>query len=391
MTLPRTVGFLAGSGLRDTIDRLPGVTKASRPLARPTLAMATQVAMDEAILGIMAGPGRLPHRADYVRVGEEVVTAAAMWRRRGWLDNPASYHPSPPPLTDPAIRGDKSRGLRFERVTFPSGYQPHPGEPGADRWMSFVPNATASAWVLRHPGPPRSWLLCLHGLGMGSPISDLSAFRAARLYRHLGLNLVFPTMPLHGPRKVGRMGGDEFVGFDHLNLVHGLAQAVWDVRQVLSWVRAQDPLAIGVYGVSLGGYMTSLLAGLEPGLDLAIAGVPVVDFVRLFGHHCPPSGRARAREHHLVGELPTAVHRVVSPFAFEPQVAPNRRFVFIGIGDRMTTAGQGEALWEHWGRPPVAWYPGNHVGFMWSSKVSRFVDESLVAAGMVDAEAIGAP
>ena len=71
------------------------------------------------------------------------------------------------------------------------------------------------------------------------------------------------------------------------------------------------------------------------------------------------------------------VHRVVSPLAMEPLVARDRRFIFAGLGDRMAVPSQAHALWEHWERPTISWFPGNHVGYLWSAKVSGFVDRVL--------------
>ena len=56
--------------------------------------------------------------------------------------------------------------------------------------------------------------------------------------------------------------------------VHATAQAVWDVRRLLSWIRSQQPDSpIGLNSISLGGYVTSLVASLEDGLTCAILGV----------------------------------------------------------------------------------------------------------------------
>ena len=77
-----------------------------------------------------------------------------------------------------------------------------------------------------------------------------------------------------------------FPGEDVLDNVHGAAQSVWDIRRLVSWIRTQDPGArIGVNGVSLGGYITSLVASLEDGLACAIVGVRVVDLVDLIEAH----------------------------------------------------------------------------------------------------------
>ena len=76
---------------------------------------------------------------------------------------------------------------------------------------------------------------------------------------------------------------------------------------------------------------------------------------------------------------------MVSPLAIPSKVAKDRRFLFAGIGDRMSTSAQARRLWEHWDRPKMAWYSGGHVGFFWAGQISRFVEEALAEAGLVSA------
>jgi hypothetical protein len=272
--------------------------------------------------------------------------------------------------------------VAFEHLSFESGYRPHADEPGRDRWLAYLPNHTAHAWVLRHPGPPRPWLICIHGLGMGTPLADFAAFKAKRLHYDLGLNLLFPVLPLHGPRRVGRVGGDSFLSFDHLNMVHGLAQSAWDTRRLMDWALTQGAPSVGLFGISLGGYTAALVSTLDSRVDMAMAGVPVADFARLFAHHCPAAVQRRGLEHDLLGPRASAVHRVVSPLAAPSLVAHERRFVFAGLADRLATAGQAQALWEHWERPAIEWFAGNHIGFLWSRQVDRFVRRSLTTSGL---------
>src|SRR5665811_415742 len=116
---------------------------------------------------------------------------------------------------------------------------------------------------------------------MGIAFMDFVGLQAIRLHRDLGLNVVLPVLPLHGSRRLSRVGGEQFLGFDLMNTVHGLAQSAWDVRRVIGWARAQGAPSVGLYGVSLGGYTAALVAGIEPDLDCVIAGIPVVDFLTL--------------------------------------------------------------------------------------------------------------
>lgn len=376
MVGPRTARF--------TAQELVGSRPVGVPRARVTPGLISQVIMDESIMALVVGPGRFPRRADYERVSNELAQARELFATQGWIDDPASYHQTPPPLVDPAVANGWALGQSYERILWPSGYEPHPGVPGAERWSAFEANRTASAWLLRHRDRPRPWAVCIHGFGTGSTFMDLFGFRAAHLHQDLGLNVAAIVLPVHGPRRPSRFSGEEFLGFEFMNSVHGLTQSLWDVRRLLSWVRTQDPNGIGVFGISLGGMIASLLACFDPDLDLVLAGIPVVDFCALIEHHAPVNLQMRSIEHHILDGTAQQVHRVVSPLAMDPVVPHGSRAIFAGLGDRLVTPEQGQQLWAHWDYPEIRWFAGNHVGYLWSDTVWRFVAEAFGERGLTD-------
>lgn len=128
------------------------------------------------------------------------------------------------------------------------------------------------------------------------------------------------NLPLHGPRKIGRQSGAGYLTGNFLDTLHAEAQAMWDIRRLLSWIRAQGGEQIGVYGLSLGGYNTALLAGLEDGFACAIAGIPATDFIQLTFRHGPPLQVRFAERHGLVHDEVAELLRVVSPMAGTPRL-----------------------------------------------------------------------
>ncbi len=285
-------------------------------------------------------------------------------------------------MNHPATSDGWALGRGYERLWWPSGYEPPIEMPGWDRWHGFEANRTASAWILRHQDKPRPWLVCIHGFGMGSPFMDQFAFRVGHMHNELGINIAGIVLPAHGSRRPTALSGEQFLNFDLMHAVHGLSQSLWDVRRLLTWVREQNPTALGVAGISLGGYMTALVSAHESELDLALAGIPVVDFLDLFRHHSPRHVHMRAIEHHVLDGTAQTVMKVVSPLAMDVAAPPASRAIFAGMGDRLAPPDQARRLWEHWGEPQICWYPGNHVGFMWADKAWTFVDHVLEDRGL---------
>ncbi|MHB8328280.1 MAG: alpha/beta hydrolase family protein [Acidimicrobiales bacterium] len=371
---PRAAAFLsranartAGAGTDDTIVPV-----------RPTARLAAQVLLDEVVIAAFRDPRLLPNEGDYIQAATDVALARDMFSARGWLGDPAAYHRSPPAPDLVVTRAGHLPGMRYEQVAYPSIWEPHDEEPGRDRWLAYRANRTAHAWISRSHGESNSWLVCVHGFGMGAnPLLDLSAFRAAQLARR-GVNVAVAVLPMHGPRSGGRALGEGFMSIDLVDSMHGLAQAAWDVRRLIAWLRLeQGAERLGVFGYSLGGHVASLVSGLEDGLDCVIAGVPVVDLPDLFRRHSPLHIAREAQAHGVLGPASDAVHRVVSPLAMDCRVSPDGRFVFAGLGDRMATFGHAHRLWMHWGRPPLATYDGGHIGFFWSGTIRQFVSAAL--------------
>ncbi len=359
-----------------TAAMTPGVVDV--PDSPLTWRKAAEVAGDDAILSFMASTLQIPDRSEMAEIAREVTEARALFAERGVLEKPASYHVAPPPLEDPTLTAGRAGGVDFRHLRFESGYEP-PDEPGRDRWLSYAPNRTAHAWLLEHDTPNRPWLVCIHGYQMGAPLVDLGAFRAAELHHQLGMNVLLPVLPLHGPRKIGRISGDGFFTGNAMDAVHAVSQATWDIRRMLGWIRQRGGERIGVYGLSLGGYHTAMLAGLEPDLACVLPGIPAADYSRLVWRHGPPLLIRSVEAAGLTqAELQEAM-TPAAPLALERVVPKERCTIFAATCDQLVPADQVRDLWEHWDRPRIEWYPGAHLSFGLHGNVKAAIGDALRA------------
>jgi hypothetical protein len=365
------------------VRRRTGSPHHGLPALRRGLAVSSKVALDEIFFASELVSASIVPREVRHRLASEVDEAVALFRARGWLDEPASYHLSPPPLEVASIQEERSAALPYRHLQYDSGYEPHPGEPGRDRWLNYEPNRTAHAWLLKHPGRMRPWLVCVPGYRMGHPMVDFMAFRVRWLHQTLGVNVAVPLLPLHGPRRTGRRGGDGFLSGDFIDTLHAQTQAVWDIRRLVGWLRELGAPAIGVHGVSLGGYTAALLASLDPHLDCAIAGIPAADFLRLLRAHAPEFLLKVVTLAGFPLDDAELMLRVVSPLALEPRVPQERRYLYAGLADHLAPPDHARDLWLHWGSPRVAWYHGGHASFAWEKDVGVFVADALRESGML--------
>ncbi len=352
------------------------------PAPEPSLRLSAEIAAADALLALFDLALPQPSDAEARRHVEELARAEALFAAQGWLEKPASFHAAPPPFTEVASSKRRSARVDFEHLRAESGYAPHPEEPGRERWLGYAPVRDAHAWLLRAADPGRPWLVCIHGYRMGHPLTDLTAFRAGRLRSELGLNVLLPVLPLHGPRRIGRISGDGFFGADVLDIVHAEAQAMWDLRRWLGWIRGEGGTKIGAYGLSLGGYNAALLASLDGELSCVVAGIPATDLAALVWQHGPEHILRVAEHRGFERERAERVLRVVSPLALQPLVPTEQRWIFAGSADQLVPAGHVQRLVEHWGEPHTLWYEGAHLTFGAHAEVARHLAEALRTAGL---------
>jgi len=352
------------------------------PAAELNWLTALKAGADLVILGFIVLWTPLPSREQAENRAAELQDALALAEAKGWLDDPKSYHLDPPPLSDPLITAKRLKGHDCEVLRWESGYEPHADEPGRERWLSYGSNRTANAVLLRHPGEPRPWLVAIHGFQMGTLMFDFQLFPPNYLHHKLGFNLILPTLPLHGPRTIGKLSGDGFFSSNILDTLHAEAQAVWDLRRLLSWIRSQDDQPIATLGYSLGGYNTALLSCFEPELAVAIAGIPMSDISRTIWQHAPGVALQRMEAIGAVRESSVNLLKLVSPLALTPMLPKERRFIFAGLSDQFISPEQVRDLWLHWDKPRTEWYQGSHLVFQDQPGVGALLREGLAVSSL---------
>ena len=377
-----------GSALARVVPRATVyANRAARPLAdRPVPALRrspwtwAQVLVDDAVVTVAHVRGR-DEQHDVDRLRREAGAAVDVLERAGAFSDASVLFPAPPPVADVRVTKRFKYGRRFEHVSFASEWAPVLGLPRADEWMAVAGAHVAHAFVLRHRDP-RPWVVALHGYGTGEPY-DLWWMGSAAMHQELGVNVMNVVLPRHGPRSRVAID-DRFPGIDPVVNVFGFAQAIWDIRRAITWARTQGEGPIGVYGISLGGYVASLLAGVEPGLACAVAGIPVVDFGELIGTHMARyQGDDDAVVRFVRSDASVALNRLVSPLGHAPLVPHDARFMYAAVGDRMATASQAVKLWRHWEEPKTLWVQGSHIGAPMTRRTRRFVFDALRTRGLV--------
>ncbi|WP_028079421.1 alpha/beta hydrolase family protein [Solimonas soli] len=348
--------------------------------------MDIKVAIDEAVLGYFVGAARIPSGQAALRTCEDSLRMEEAIRARGWDRDPESMHLAPPAPEETYIDRGRIYGHDYEVLRFDSAYAPPGDLPNAVVWKSHVNNTECHVRILRHAGKPRPWLMCVHGYRMGAPWVDMSLFSPGWLHHRLGLNIIQPVLPLHGPRKAGLRSGDHFLDGDLSDLVYAESQALWDLRRTLAWLRASEPGArVGVFGISLGGYNAALLSAYDGELDFVVAGIPVIDLAHALWSVAPPAHRAYYAQNGLDEARYRNILGPVSPLTRPPLVARERLFVVGATADRIAVPLHALELGRHW-NVPVQWYQGSHLSVRHEHEMRDTLNLAIARAGWTTAE-----
>ena len=324
------------------------------------VALRTAVA---SVAGVLAVPGTL--RPDTVRLDREHRDFYVQLARAG---NPAGFYQRPERGVTlqrhaPGLLDYRPETGKVEVLSFESRFTPvNPGM--RDAYLRHRRNRTAWAEHWRHGDRPRPTLLVIHGFA-ADPYWVNSRFLALPWFYEQGYDVMLVTLPFHGRRQevTSPYSGHGWFshGFCHMN--ETMAHAIHDIRVLMDHLEDQGVPQMGVTGISLGGYTSALLASVDNRLTFAVPNVPVVSIMDIVLEWLPAGWLARAGM--ALGGISVTQARaavaVQSALSFKPLLPPERLMLVAGAGDRLAPPKHTRLLWEHWGRPRLHWFPGNHL------------------------------
>jgi pimeloyl-ACP methyl ester carboxylesterase len=254
------------------------------------------------------------------------------------------------------VRGAK-RGGEVVDASWPSESEPfHHGV--RDTYLGYERNRTAHARMWLAP-EPRPMAILIHGYMAGQWAVEERAWPIDWLTRR-GLDVAIAVLPFHALRGNTDQVAPPFPGADPRFTNEGFRQAIHDLRALVAYARVRGAPHVGVMGMSLGGYTTSLLATVEPDLAFAVPIIPlasIADFARDRGRL---GTEAQSRAQHAALE---AANAIVSPLARKSLVAKDHVLVVGADADRITPIAHAERLARHFDAPLVKIHGGHLLQF----------------------------
>ncbi len=275
----------------------------------------------------------------------------------------------------PMRLGRGSRRVEARLLRFDSPFQPLHPELRAN-WRRYRRNAVACAQHWTHPEGPRKTLMFVHGFVADPYWLNSRMFALPWLYK-AGYDILLVTLPFHGAR---RAWAEPFSGYGYF--AHGLASlnesmlnAIHDLRVWLDYLFERGAPGVGVSGLSLGGYLSALLASVDGRLSYCIPNSPVVSPVDMARDWLPMRWLVHATMRRTGIGVEQLRHALAlhSPLSYAPMIAPGRLLIIGGAGDRLTPPRLVRLLHRHWQGSAIHWFPGNHVVHLQQGKYLRLM------------------
>lgn len=279
-----------------------------------------------------------------------------------------------PELVEPVSTRQRRRsGGWIHSRRFESAYRPY-----GDAALDAADAVLVEHWT-HEPGAPRGTVLALHGFSMGTPRIDAWALFASAWFAR-GLDVALLTLPFHGARtpRGARFSGQRFAEPNPAAMHEAVRRAIYEIQLVRTWLAATGGGPVGLLGLSLGGYLSALMAGLVDDLPFVVPMVPPVCIGDLAWRFLADGrGQRRAGDAaYTHGEL-RAMYRIHSPLAFPLRIDRQRALIVAGRGDRIVPPEHPYALWEHWGRPAIHWFSGSHLAPFGRAGIVGAIDDHL--------------
>ena len=247
------------------------------------------------------------------------------------------------------------RGHEVVDVRWWSGYAPlDEAIEVRERYLAQTENAWAHARLYLHR-QPRPTAILVHGYLGGSFAFEERAWPVRWMVERLGLDLAIPVLPFHGPRRGRRR--PLFPASDPRLNVEGFRQAIWDLIVLRRALLDRGAPAVGVSGMSLGGYTAALAATAD---DFAFA-VPIIPLASI-ADFARDGGRLVGAPHEQLEQHAALerVHAPVSPLARPSRVEASRMRVIAAAADHITPVAHAARLADHFGAP-LSTFEGGHL------------------------------
>lgn len=263
-------------------------------------------------------------------------------------------------LADPAFFGDSTAAAKDLRFTSKRRFRFNSPVVSPARCNNTVHGklyTTGKHWQ------DKPVVVLLHGWNVDASYRVLYPHLARRLVKQ-GVNAAMFELPYHGQRKPrGKKAIHNFISGDLVHVIQAAHQSLADARALIGWLKAQGCPRVGLWGISLGAWLSGLLACADSRVDCAVLMTPVARMDRVIAEldFCAPIRRSLGGAKVKLDALNLINHR--------PKLAPADILLIASQHDLFAPIGTVEELCKTWGGTEL-WRPRHgHISILMSMPV----------------------
>lgn len=181
----------------------------------------------------------------------------------------------------------------------------------------------------------------------------------ARKLNRAGINAATLVAPYHFRRRPAQLGAwGNFLCPDLLRTVEATGQAVAENRAFAGWLLGEGCPAVGLWGISMGGWLAGLSACQDSRFSCAVLTVPVARLDRLMEEASFCRGIRSALRGRRIGAAKLNLTQN------QPALPRENVLLIEAEHDLFVPPETVEELWQSWGRPEIWRLPYGHIAIM---------------------------
>ena len=228
----------------------------------------------------------------------------------------------------------------------------------------------------------RPAVILVHGLDYEVGYRFQFPYLARRLCK-LGLNTAMIELPYHCRRRPhGDVAVKDFISNDLESLYQAIQQSIADIRGLTHWLYAEGCPQVGLWGISLGAWLSGLVACADDKISFTVLLTPVGKIDRAVEElaFCSPIRDCLRKRNLRLARLNLAEHH--------PRKRSDRILIVESIHDLFAPMETVEEIWRAWGRPEIMRVNHGHISVLLSLPVMKRIMNWIASKAVAKTDSV---
>ncbi len=209
-------------------------------------------------------------------------------------------------------------------------------------------------------------VIFVHGWRMDS-FDRIKKIFHNRIMNDLGWNMFYYSLPYHFEREPENSlySGELMISANIDRTIESTRQSIVDLRALIHWIKANKKGPVIIAGVSLGGWVTNLIATLDSQIDVAVSIFYANRLSYSIWNTIPGKFiREELEQNSVTYEDLVKYWNITDPSQAVPKVNKDNILLISAKHDQYIDLKDADYLWESWGKPTRYVYNCGHSGIV---------------------------